>query len=75
MNFLDQIHRIEIIDEKIRSQKTSSPKKLALDLDISESQLYLTLATMKKLGASFFYSKERQSYCYTTKNQRFVCGF
>lgn len=74
MKFLDQIHRIEIIDERIRSQKTGPPKTLAKDLKISESHLYWILATMKKLGASFYYSKEKQSYCYA-KDQKFVCGF
>lgn len=74
MKFEDIIHRIEIIDKKIRLVSTGSPSALAKSLRISNSQLYSTLSFMKRLGAPIKFSKEMQSYYYTSK-KRFIIGF
>ena len=58
MRFIDQIHRIERIDQLIRLKATGNPSELALKIGISESQLYEVLNIMKKeLGGPILYSK------------------
>ncbi len=74
MNFDQQIRRYQILDEKIRSKQTGSPKQLAKDLNISVSQLYFVLNNMKRMGAGMKYSKNIQSYTYT-RQKKFVFGF
>jgi hypothetical protein len=75
MTFIDQIRRIERLDQLIRMKATGRPSELALRLDISESQLYETLNIMKaELGARILYSKSIQSYYYP-KEIRFKCRF
>jgi hypothetical protein len=74
MTVEDIIQRIEIIDKKIQFVATGSPSTLAKSLRISDSQLYNTLKIMKRLGAPIKFSKELQSYYYTSK-KRFIIGF
>ena len=75
MTFIDQVHRIERLDQLIRMKATGRPSELALKLGISESRLYETLNIMKAdLGAVIRYSKSIQSYYYP-KNTIFICRF
>jgi hypothetical protein len=75
MSFIDQIHRIERLDQLIRMKAIGRPSELALKLEISESQLYETLNTMKfGLGAEIQYSKSIHS-SYYSKVLRFRCLF
>ena len=75
MSFIDQIHRIERIDQLIRLKATGRPAELAQKLDISESQLYEILNIMKiELGGVILYSKSLQSYYYP-RDIRFKCLF
>jgi hypothetical protein len=75
MTFIDQIRRIERLDQLIRIKATGRPSELALKLGISESCLYETLNIMKvELGAVIRYSRSIQSYYYP-KKIRFRCNF
>jgi hypothetical protein len=74
MDFLDQISRIEFIDKKIRLNTAGKPSDLAKEIQLSQSQLFLVLQTMKKLGAPLNYSRKNQCYSYTS-SKRFICGF
>ncbi len=75
MSFIDQIHRIERIDQLIRLKATGKPSDLARTLDISESQLYEILNIMKvELGGEFRYSRSLQSYYYP-REIKFKCLF
>jgi hypothetical protein len=75
MRFIDQIRRIERLDQLIRLKATGKPAILAKRLGISESQLYEILSLMKKeLGANIMYSKSLQSYYYL-QNTKFICAF
>lgn len=64
MSIEKYLHRIERIDQFIRLKATGTPKDLASKLNISESVLYETLATMKKHGAPIYYDRCLGSYCY-----------
>jgi hypothetical protein len=75
MRFIDQIHRIERIDQLIRLKATGQPSELAKKLGISESQLYEVLNIMKvELGGPILYSRTLQSYYYPT-DIKFKCLF
>ncbi len=75
MKFIENIKRLERIDQLIRLKATGCPHDLAQRLNISESQLYTILKFMKEdMGAPIFYSKEECSYCYHT-SVKFICTF
>jgi hypothetical protein len=75
MNFIDQIRRIERIDQLIRLKATGRPSEFARKLGISESQLYEILNVIKvELGGPILYSKSLQSYYYP-RDIKFKCSF
>ncbi len=75
MAFIDQIRRIERIDQLIRLRATGRPSVLAQKLGISESQLYEVLNIMKlELGGSILYSKSLETYYYP-KDIKFRCSY
>ena len=71
---LEDLKRIERIDQLIRLKATGKPRDLAKLLGISETSLYTLLNTMKEMGAQIYYSTQRCSYCYEDPT-RFVWGF
>ncbi len=64
MNFIENIERIQRIDQLIRLQATGTPKELASRLGISKGRLYRIINTMKALNAPIQYSISLQSYIY-----------
>lgn len=74
MSLMDQIRRIERLDQLIRLKSTGSPKELAQRLGISKKTLYNTLNFMKNEGAKIYFSTSRQSFCYE-KDIYFYFGF
>lgn len=74
MDFLNQVHRIEIIVKRIRLNLAGKPSALAKELLISESHLYEVLKLMKKIGAPLKFPRTDQSYYYT-KKMKFTFGF
>ena len=64
MKAIIQLERLERIDQLIRLHATGKPSELATKLNISISTLYELLNYLKDLGASFYYSREKQSYVY-----------
>ncbi len=75
MRFIEQIRRIERIDQLIRLKATGKPYELAQKLGISESQLYEVLNIMKlELGGPILYSRNLQSYYYP-RDIKFKCSF
>lgn len=61
---MQTLERIKIIDHLIHERATGSPKELAINLNISESTLFLTLNIMRDLGAKIEFSKISNSYYY-----------
>ena len=61
---IKQTHRIERLHLLINRKATSSPKKCAQRLSISDRQLYNILNLMKELGAPIYYDMAVESYCY-----------
>jgi|OpeIllAssembly_1097287.scaffolds.fasta_scaffold166397_1 hypothetical protein len=75
MRFVDQLRRIERIDQLIRLKATGTPTELALKLGLSESQLFEVLSLMKnEFGAPIRYSKASRCYYYKS-SKRFICKF
>jgi len=75
MRFIDQIRRIERIDQLIRLKATGSPTELAAKIGISVSQLYEVLSIMREeFGVPILYSKSLQTYYYPS-DIRFRCTF
>lgn len=64
MNLLDQLKRIERIDQLIRMKATGNPNDFSNRLSVSKKTLYNTLNFMKGQGALIYYCSTRQSFCY-----------
>lgn len=56
MKFLNRLRQLQ---ELIENGNTGSPRKLSKKLYISESQLYVCLRTMKKLGVPVNFAEKR----------------
>jgi len=74
MNLMNQIRRIERLDQLIRLKSTGTPKELAQRLGISKKTLYNTLNFMKNEGAKIYFCTSRQSFCYE-REVYFYFGF
>lgn len=68
------IHRLHRLNQWIARANTGTPQELANKLKVSESQLYLDLKLMKKLGAPIAYCRRRITYYYT-EDGCFTLGF
>jgi HTH domain len=64
MTLIDQIHRLERLDQLIRMKSTGPPKNLARRLEISERTLYNLLDILRSMGAEIYFNSEKQSYYY-----------
>ncbi|TLX76137.1 hypothetical protein E9993_07960 [Labilibacter sediminis] len=64
MKLIEQLERLERMDQLIRLKATGTPKGLAQKMRISESTLYELLNTAKELGANIKYCRTHQSYLY-----------
>ena len=74
MNLLEQINRIERLDQLIRMKATGTPKQIAKRLNVSRSTLYNLLGFMKNQGVEIYYCSTYQSFCY--KQEVYFCfGF
>ncbi|NQX83064.1 MAG: hypothetical protein HRT66_13880 [Flavobacteriaceae bacterium] len=64
MKTIKQLDRLRKIHALIKNNKTGTHKEFALLLEMSESQLYKILDSLKIKGLPIFYSKEKKSYIY-----------
>lgn len=75
MSLLNQLTRIERMDQFIRTRSTGTPEEFAQKLGISPSHLYQILKFIKEtMHTRVYYSKTHQSYCYED-NVRFFFGY
>ena len=66
MNLIEQIHRIERLDQLIRLKATGSPAELAAKLAISNRQLFNLLSLLRnEFNAPVKYDNECNSYIYS----------
>ncbi len=64
MNAIEQINRLQRIDQFIRTESTGCPKDFAAKLNISASTLFELLNYLKQLGAEIYYNHDKLSYTY-----------
>lgn len=75
MPVISFIHRMERIDQLVRTQATGTPGQFAGKLGISKRCLHLWLSQLKDdFGFPIAYDADRQTYYYT-KQGRFAFGF
>ena len=60
---MDQYHKIE---EFIINEKTGTPKEFAAKMQISLRTLYKRLEELKDFGAPIKYSRERETYYFSS---------
>lgn len=65
MSLAKYLNRFVIIDHKIRTRSTGTPKHLAEELRISESRLLDNLADLKAMGAPIEYDSYGKTYYYS----------
>jgi|TARA_B110000090_G_C13222696_1_gene385486 DNA-binding Lrp family transcriptional regulator len=64
MKTIKQLERVRKVHQLIKGEKTDSPKKIALALNISEREVYRILEYLKELGAKINFSRSINSYFY-----------
>jgi len=67
MKFIQQIEQYKKLDKLIEQACTGTPDELAVRLQISRTQLYTFLESMKFLGAPIKYNRVLKSFYYTYK--------
>ncbi len=67
MKFIKQIEQYKKLDKLIEQACTGRPDELASRLQISRTQLYEVLETLKYLGAPIKYNRVIKSFYYTHK--------
>jgi predicted DNA-binding transcriptional regulator YafY len=74
MNTNEYFKRIKQIDCLIRLRATGTPEQCACKLNISKRTLYNYINEMREMGMPISFSRELQSYIYTTEGG-FMAGF
>jgi predicted DNA-binding transcriptional regulator YafY len=64
MNYLDAIHRLYKIHNRILQEETGTPNEFAGQLHISRSHLYNLIGELKDYGAEIKYCRKRQTFFY-----------
>ncbi len=64
MKFIQQIEQYKKLDKLIEQACTGTPDELAVRLQISRTQLYTFLESMKFLGAPIKYNRALKSFYY-----------
>jgi hypothetical protein len=65
MKSIEQLYRLQRMNDLIRSRKTGTPVQLSDTLGISKRQLYCDLDYCRDLGLSIGYSKQLQTFYYS----------
>ena len=64
MNLLDEIHRLDRLEQLIRLQMTGSPNELSEKMQISKRTVFRLIDILKEIGCPIYFNKEKNSYCY-----------
>lgn len=64
MKAIQQLERLQRINEMIKARSTGTPEILCNKLNISRRQLFKDLEIFKDMGAKIAYSKIRETYFY-----------
>jgi len=66
MSTIKYINRLKRMDQLIRLKSTGNPIEFARKMKVSERNLFVYLADLRKLGAPLTWSSIRNSYVYET---------
>lgn len=75
MKFVEQIERLQYLDELIRKKSTGSPQQLAKRIGLSRSQLYNLIGYLNDMGMEVRFSRVRNSFYYSSQNKEFEIKF
>jgi hypothetical protein len=64
VKFIEQLQRLERLDQLIRLKMTGTPSQLASRLNMSERNVYNLIEVVRALGIEVYYCEQRNSYCY-----------
>jgi predicted DNA-binding transcriptional regulator YafY len=67
MKFIEQLQRLERLDQLIRLKATGNAASLARRMGCSRRTIYHLLDILKALGAEIAYCNHRQSFYYTNE--------
>jgi len=75
MKFVEQIERLQYLDEMIRKKSTGPPERLAARLGISRSQLYNLISYLNDIGMDVKFSRRLNSFHYVCKEKEIEINF
>jgi len=64
MSLLDEIYRLDRLEQLIRLQMTGSPNELSKKMQISKRTVFRLIDILKEIGCPIYFNKEKNSYCY-----------
>lgn len=62
MKALEQLERLQRMNQLIKNERTGTPEEFAGKLGISRRQLYSYIESIKDMGADIGYSKNRRTF-------------
>lgn len=69
MKFLEQLQRLDRLDQLIRLKATGSADSIATRLEVSRRTVYNLIEVLKVLGAEIAYCQNRESFYYLNEVQ------
>lgn len=75
MKFVEQIERLQYLDELIRKGNTGPPRELARRLGISRSQLYNLIDYFDDFGIHVKFSRTLNSFYYNNQDKNLEIKF
>lgn len=75
MKFVEQIERLQYIDELISKRSTGTPEKLAERIGVSRSQLYNLISYLNDIGMDIKFSRRQNSFYYVCKEKEIEINF
>jgi predicted DNA-binding transcriptional regulator YafY len=64
MNLINEIYRLESLEQMIRLQSTGSLNELAKKMNVSRRTAMRWVGILKELGCPIYFDKHKNSYCY-----------
>jgi predicted DNA-binding transcriptional regulator YafY len=75
MSLINDVHKMERVDQLIRLRMSCTPKELAKKLGVSERTVYRIIRDMKDLGCPIYYDIQSECYCYETPGRLYIKFF
>lgn len=75
MKFVEQIERLQYLEQLIRKKSTGTPEELAERIGVSRSQLYNLISYLNDIGIDIKFSRRLNSFYYVCEEKNIEITF